>query len=238
MKIGQHKTVAIILARGGSVGIPHKNVVNFCGEPLIYWTINQLKMVDLIDSIWVSSDSQLVLGACEGMGCKLIERPSQLAKDDSTSESGWIHAMKIIEETEGKIGLVVAPQVTSPIRDSNDIRDSIIKFHRHEYDSMFSVTLAKDLCLWSRSGGSLHCDSYDPRNPVRRRQVSFGERYIENGSFYIFKPEVVINTGTRFGNKIGMSVPMKAFKSIEIDEPDDLEFAKVVMKAFLDGKLR
>ncbi len=229
--------VAIVLARGGSKGIPHKNIINFCGKPLIQWTIEQLKCINLINSIWVSSDSQLVLNVCDGLGCNLIKRPSKLSEDNSTSESGWIHAMDVIKKKCGEIDLVVAPQVTSPIRSPEDINDSIIKFCNHDYDSMFSATPARDLCLWSKFGNSLCCNSYDKNNPVRRRQTTFGERYIENGSFYIFKPEVIYKSGTRFGDKIGTSIPMKPFKNIEIDELEDLKFAEVVMKAFISGKL-
>jgi N-acylneuraminate cytidylyltransferase len=228
--------VAIILARGGSKGIPHKNIVDFCGKPLLQWTIDQLKNSKFISSIWVSSDDLEILRLARHFGVETIFRSKDISGDKATSESGWLHAINFIEEETGKSpDLVVAPQVTSPIRESKDFDEAITKFYSKKLDSMFSVCDAEDLCLWCFKNGDYFSDSYDMTNPNRRRQ-DFEKRYIENGSFYLFTPKVLRKFGVRFGIKRGMHV-MDHWKSFEIDDPEDLIFCEVVMKALLDGRL-
>jgi len=223
---------AIVLARGGSKGIPKKNIVPFCGKPLIEWTILQLQDCIHVNTIWVSSDSPEILKIAENIGSEPIERPVELAADKSTSESAILHALEVIEKKIGKVDLIVHPQITSPIRDSMDFSNAISQFLMGDFDSMFSANRARDLCLWSKQKLELKCESYDKKNPYRRRQDTFGERYIENGSFYLILPEVLRTTGLRFGDKIGTYL-MDYWKMFEIDEPEDVAFCEVVMKAFL-----
>lgn len=228
--------VAIILARGGSKGIPKKNIIPFCGRPLLEWTVRQLQYCMNIDSIWVSSDDAAILNLAHDMGAYVIDRPDALAGDKATSESALLHALDVVEKRIGKVDLLVHPQVTSPIRDEMDFSKAISQFVSGKFDSMFSASPAKDLCLWSMQMSGLKCESYDVHNPNRRRQETFGERYIENGSFYLMLPKVLRSTGLRFGNRIGV-YPMDYWKMFEIDEPEDLKLCEVVMKAFLQGVL-
>ncbi len=230
------KVVAIVLARGGSKGIPGKNLVPFCGKPLLQWTLDQLKDVPELHSVWVSSDNEAILCQATVAGCRTIHRPLELSGDQATSELGWNHALDVIEQEIGDVDLIVAVQATSPIREASDVSQAIQAFFVRDWDSMFSASPAKDLCLWSMGKPGLKSMSYDSSNPNRRRQDTFGERWIENGSFYLFTPAVLLGTGTRFGNKIGV-YPMAFYKMFEIDEPDDLKLCEVVMHAFLEGVL-
>ena len=240
MKENSFKTVAIVLARGGSKGIPSKNIMPFCGIPLLVWTLGQLrvvKSVELLHSIWVSSDSPEIQKMALDCEVNMIQRPAGLSGDEATSESGWLHALNYIEFEIGAVDAVLGVQVTSPIRSSMDFYQALQQFRYGGFDSLFSACPARDLCLWERKGPALECQSYDRANPNRRRQVTFGERWIENGSFYLFTPEVLRQTGTRFGDRIGV-YPMAPFKGLEIDEPQDVPLAEVVMQAFLEGKLK
>ena len=88
--------VAIILARGGSKGLPNKNILNFCGKPLIAWTINNCLDAG-ISSVWVSSDSDEILQIASEYGAKKIKRPDNISGDFASSESAWLHAINIIE---------------------------------------------------------------------------------------------------------------------------------------------
>lgn len=236
------KVVSIVLARGGSKGIPHKNVVNFCGRPLISWTIDQLSYCvesGVMDSIWVSSDDESILNTAVKLhpGIHRITRPKELSTDESTSESGWLHALDVIEQSVGPVDAVVAPQVTSPIRSPDDMVCAISAFINGEYDSMFSASHARDLCLWRwiPQEEKLTCESYDINNPNRRRQVTFGDRYIENGSFYIFRPSILRSTGLRFGG-INVIYELQRWKQFEIDEPSDLKFLEMIAKNYFPSQ--
>lgn len=223
--------VAIILARGGSKGIPGKNIIDFCGKPLIIWTIEQVQHARGIDSIWVSSDSEEILTASQSGGAEIICRPAEISGDSATSESGWLHALKIVEDKMGKVDIVLAPQVTSPLREPRDIERGLSDFQEQKCDSMFSCSVAEDLFFWEEiPEGVLRSVNYDYRNRSLRQDVP--KQYIENGSFYLFKPEVLRQYNNRLGGKIGMT-KMEFWKMFEIDSMDDLKICEVLMKAFL-----
>jgi len=133
-------TVAIILARGGSKRIPGKNLINFCGKPLLLWTIEQCQKVKEIDSIWVSSDDDFILMLGNANGCQTIHRPMELSVDGASSESGWLHALKSIEKKQGKVDIAICPQVTSPIREPKDMRDALQEFKQNNKPFMLSCT--------------------------------------------------------------------------------------------------
>jgi len=139
--------VAIILARGGSKGIPKKNLKKICRKPLVCWTIEHAINVKEISSVWLSSDSDQILKVGKNYGINLIKRPKNLSKDSSSSVSGWIHAINSIEKNE-KIDIVVALQPTSPLRETKDIENGLKEFQKNQYDSMFSGAEIGDFYIW------------------------------------------------------------------------------------------
>lgn len=222
---------AIILARGGSKGIPNKNIIDFCGKPLIVWTIEQCSASKLIRNIWVSSDHKEILQIASQCGAKTILRPSEITGDNASSESGWLHAVEHIENNDSPIELVLAPQVTSPLRETSDFNRGIEKFIGGNYDSMFSCSLVKDLFFWEKTADDvLRSVNYDYLNRKRRQDVS--KQMIENGSFYLFTPESLRNNDNRFDGNIGCT-EMKFWKMFEIDSMDDLKMCSALMKEFL-----
>jgi CMP-N,N'-diacetyllegionaminic acid synthase len=225
------KVVAIILARGGSKGIPCKNIIDFCGKPLIVWTIEQLQNTNGIDSIWVSSDGKEILSISKACGVNIIDRPAEISGDSATSESGWLHALSVIENKIGNTDIVVAPQVTSPLREFKDIERGLSNFQEQKCDSMFSCSVAEDLFFWKKlQDGTLSSVNYDYKNRSRRQDIP--KQYIENGSFYIFKPEILRKYNNRLGGKIGIT-QMEFWKMFEIDSMDDIKICEIFMKAFL-----
>lgn len=225
--------VAIVLARGGSKGIPGKNTIDFCGKPLIVWTIEQLQQVRGIHSIWVSSDSQGILSISRDCGVETIRRPDDISGNTATSESGWLHALEIIESKVGIVDIVIAPQVTSPLRGPEDVERGLRDFQEQKCDSMFSCSLAEDLYFWEKmSDGTLRSVNYDYKSRKRRQDIP--KQYIENGSFYLFKPEVLRQHNNRLGGKIGMT-EMEFWKMFQIDSMEDLKMCEALMRVFLLG---
>jgi len=178
----------IILARGGSKGIPGKNIIEFCGKPLIIWTIEQLKQSRGISSVWVSSDSEKILSVSKTFGAEIIHRPAEISNDKATSESGWLHALEYIENKVGCVDLVVAPQVTSPLREPSDIERGLRDFQEKKCDSMFSCSVVEDLFFWEKlPDGKLRSVNYDYRNRKRRQDISKKYQESETPSGYIQK---------------------------------------------------
>ena len=223
------KSVAIILARGGSKGIYQKNIIDFCGKPLLAWTIEHC-ISGGVDLVYVSSDSDKILNIGEKYGAHCIKRPSEISGDDATSESGWLHALETIENTNGEMGWVLAPQATSPLRTPTDISKGLDLAASGEFDSLFSCSIAEDLFFWEKRAGQLESINYDWHNRKRRQDIP--KQYIENGSFYLFQPEVLRQYNNRFGKKIGV-IEMEFWKMFEIDSLEDQKMCSALMKEFL-----
>ena len=225
--------VAIILARGGSKSIPKKNIIDFFGKPLIAWTIEHC-LQGGVDKVYLSSDSDEILEVGSHYGGLPIVRPKEISGDTATSESGWLHALNVIERYEGEVDWVLAPQVTSPLRVSEDILKGIKIAGSEKYDSLFSCSIAEDLFFWEKQSKNLESVNYDWR--IRKRRQDIPKQYIENGSFYLFRPEILRDNNNRFGGRIGI-VEMEFWKTFEIDTQEDLRMCKALMKEFLiEGK--
>ena len=225
------ENVSIILARGGSQGIPGKNIKNFCGKPLVAWTIEHSLSAEHIDSVWVSSDDPKILDVAAEYGAEIIWRPAQLSGNEASSESGWLHALDHIEAAGTKVNSVVAPQCTSPVRTSTDFDQALEYFTRQKLDSLFSATLVTDFNIWKPTAdGELSSYTYDYKNRGRRQQKS--DQFLENGSFWIFGPHIIRTHKNRLGGRIGIW-EMEFWKSFQIDEPSDLTFCEILMQAYV-----
>jgi N-acylneuraminate cytidylyltransferase len=223
--------VAVILARGGSKGIPNKNIIDFCGKPLLSWTIEHCRDGG-VDSIYVSSDSDKILEVGEEYGAVSIKRPEEISGDTATSESGWLHALEVIEEKTTNLDWILTPQLTSPLRSTDDIRNGLEIAKSGKFDSLFSCSITEILNFWEESSGNFDSVNYDWRN--RKLRQDLPKQYIENGSFYLFRPEVLRKNNNRFGGRIGV-VEMEFWKMFEIDSMDDLRMCSALMKEFLLG---
>lgn len=214
---------AIILARGGSKRIPHKNIVKFCGKPLLAWSILQAKKATTIDAVFVSTDDKKIGWVAEKSGARVIERPAQISGDHARSEDALKHAIAEISGMfpERRIKYVVLLQATSPLRESGDIDRAVETIEREKADSLFSAGKLGDFYIWKKSKGSLKSINYDYKN--RKRSQEFGEQFVENGSIYVFRPKTLLKYNNRLGGKIAVSL-MDLWKSFEIDDPESLRF--------------
>jgi CMP-N,N'-diacetyllegionaminic acid synthase len=220
----------IIAARGGSKGILNKNITNFCGKPLLAWTILQALDAKEVTDVWVSSDSDEILEIAKHYGANTIIRPEKISGDTATSESVWLHAIDYLYSQGVSVDIILAPQVTSPLRKVSDIDNAITKFIKGNYDSIFAASIAEDLFFWEESSEGIKSINYDYRK--RKRRQDFKEQIIENGSFYLFKPAIIKKELNRLGGKIGY-VKMDFWKMFEIDNMNDLRMCSALMKEFL-----
>ena len=134
------RIVCIIPARGGSKRIPGKNIMQFCGKPLIAWSIEQAKASKYIEEVYVSSDSYKILRISGEYGALAIKRPEELATDTSLSEDALLHALDYMDSPD----VIVFLQVTSPVRTTEDIDDAIAQFLIAGADSLFSISPSKE----------------------------------------------------------------------------------------------
>ncbi len=223
-------TVAIIPARGGSKGIPRKNLVPVAGKPLLAWSILQALAADTIESVWVSSDDEEILDIAIRYGASPILRPSELSSDDATSESAWIHSIDFIEARGQSVSCVVGMQPTSPLRSPEDLDKAVRLFKGGDFDSIFSAVEVEDFFVWrSEAENGTQPINYDFKTRKRRQNIE--KRYLENGSFYIFSPKLLRAQNNRLGGKIGMSL-MEKYKMFQIDNVEDVPLCGVLLNGF------
>lgn len=224
------KCVAIIPARAGSKGISNKNIIEFCNKPLIGWSIEQAKKAKCINEVYVSTDGEQIASIAEQFGAKVIWRPKEIASDFASSEEALIHAIDTIEN-ENEISRIVFLQATSPIRKIDDIDNAMLVFENGNYDSLFSMSVLEDYCIWKEVNGQIDSWSYDYKTRGRRQERD--KMYLENGSIYIFTPEILRKNNNRLGGKIGMYM-MSFNQSYEIDSIEDIPICEFFMKKCIE----
>jgi N-acylneuraminate cytidylyltransferase len=223
------KTLAVIAARGGSKGIPHKNLLDLCGRPLIAWTVEQARTARGVDVVAVSSDSDKILEAAEAAGAVGVRRPDDISGDLASSESAWLHALDAIDERMGRFERIVALQATSPIREPGDLEQALDIFDREHLDSLLSVCEVEDYFNWRIGASGPEPINYDYRNRRMRQQIE--KRYLENGSFYVLIPSLLREQNNRLGGKIGFHV-MERHKMFQIDRPEDVKLCAAIMRSY------
>jgi N-acylneuraminate cytidylyltransferase len=206
---------AIIPARGGSKGIPRKNLLELCGRPMLAWTIVQAQKSGVVRDVYVSSDDAEILSVAQEWGAEPIQRPAELATDSSSSESALVHALDHLESSgRGLPDVVLFLQVTSPLREPKDISDALAQFCKEAADSLLSCMRLEDFFIWRRTDNGCQSMNYDYRRRPRRQEIP--EQFLENGSIYIFKPEVLRQHDNRLGGRIAL-FEMPFWKSWQLD---------------------
>lgn len=220
--------IAIIPARGGSKGIPGKNIMSFAGKPLLAWSIRQAKESKYIRDVFVTSDNNDILNVADKYEARLIKRPKILAGDKAATEDALLHALDTIESSgEPRADLVVFLQATSPLRTSEDIDQAIDFMRKKKGDSLFSAALLEDYCLWKQRGSQPVSFNYDYKKRGRRQERE--KLFLENGSIYIFRPDILRRYHNRLGGKILIYL-MEYWKSYEIDQWGDIPICEYFMK--------
>ena len=222
------KVTAIILARGGSKGIPNKNILNFCGKPLVAWSVIQANLTKEIDEVYISSDSEKILDIAADYGAKKIKRPDEISGDHAKSEEAILHALGIIGDN---YKCVIMLEPTAPLRKPEDLSDAIKMFHNKNWDSCFSGAALQDFLIWKyNENNKLVSVNYDykEQNPRQMRKPD----YVENGAIYMFRPEVILKEKNRFGGNIGI-FPNHFWQSFEIDDKEDWDLVELIFKKYL-----
>lgn len=218
------KILCIIPARGGSKGIPKKNIIQFANKSLIGHSITQALNSKYITDVVVSSDCDEILNVSKSYGAKTIKRPDDISTDTSTSESALSHT---IESIGGDYDFIVFLQATSPLRTTQDIDNCIRTMIDEDLDSVFSASILEDMLIWKLDGNDLKSVNYDYEN--RKRRQDSEKQFVENGSIYVFKKDGFILNNNRLFGKIGLSL-MESWKMFEIDSMEDLELCEIIFE--------
>lgn len=208
------KILAIIPARGGSKGIPRKNVRLLAGKPLIAYSIETALQSKYIDKVVVSTEDEEIAEVSKIYGAEVIKRPMKLAKDDVTLDPVIYHAMICIEGKDDiKYDIVVTLQPTSPLLSAKTVDKGIEEILKGDYDTTISVIVENHL-YWKKNNGK-----YFPLHEERKNRQYLPPLYRETGGFVISKRGAV-NEYSRIGKKIFLfEIPKE--ESIDIDTFQD-----------------
>jgi CMP-N,N'-diacetyllegionaminic acid synthase len=222
--------IALIPARGGSKGIPNKNLKLIKGYPLIYWSIKQALEADNISDVFVSTDCPEIAKVARQCGAKIpFLRPAHLANDLASTESVMLHFCCWLKESNIKCDNIVLLQPTSPMRLEGTISRAIDQFVNSNADSLVAVAETHNF-FWSKKANSELNASYDYYKRPRRQDINPEDvKYVETGSIYISKVNGLEKSKNRLFGKIDLFI-MQEIEAHEIDSLNDLIVCEALMK--------
>jgi len=212
------KIIAIIPARGGSKGVPRKNIRLLAGKPVVGYTIEHALQARQVSRTIVSTDDVEIAKVGRQYGAEVVMRPPELATDTARSEPVLLHVLSFLEQTEGYMPwLVILLQPTSPLRQPSDIDNAIDTLNAAGADSLFSCCRSHNF-YWRLEDGQPISVNYDYQHRPRRQD--FTPEYIENGSIYVTKPEILKKCENFLGGRIAF-YEMSPLDSFQIDTEED-----------------
>ncbi|MBD3379364.1 MAG: NTP transferase domain-containing protein [Candidatus Omnitrophica bacterium] len=205
--------LGIIPARGGSEGLPRKNIKKINGKPLIWWTIRAAKRSSELDDIVVSTDDPEIAETARASGVDVIERPENLATSKATTLSAMQHVL-----SKRHADTVVLLQPTSPIRSDGLIDGCVRKFRSSGADSLATGFI----CKYKEYG----------TNTLPRQEIE--GFFYDDGNVYVMKADMV-KKGDRYGKKIERFFTSRE-ENMEIDDEFDFFLVENALKRFLERK--
>ncbi len=225
---------AYIFARGGSKGLPGKNIRMFCGRPLIGWAIEHARQVPRIQRVIVSTDCQQIANVAINFGALVpFIRPSKLAGDDSPELLAWRHALEHMRSVDGKYPeAFLSVPTTSPLRSPEDIENCLNEFEKGGADAVITMTEANRnpyFNMVKRDMSDFVGLVIPPSGKVSRRQDA-PECYDVATVAYVLDPHFVMSNGSLFEGRVrGVLVPKN--RAIDIDSMLDFQIAEILMKS-------
>ena len=222
------RLLAVTLARGGSKSIPRKNLIEVAGKPLIAHTIEEVLLVNCIDRYIVSTDDEEIASIARSLGAEVpFLRPSELARDESTSADALLHAVKFLASQGDNYDYVVELMATNPLKRAIHIRECVELAVDNDDKACVAVHKLSD----HHPSRIKHIDdgylrNFYPEVPESRRQDLKPDAYIRSGSIYVTETDFLLANQSRYGEENTRAYVLPSEYVVNIDEPDDLYLAE------------
>lgn len=219
------RTVAIIPARGGSKGIPRKNLQRVGGVPLIERAVRTASATAQIDLVVVSTDDDEIAAVSLAAGAEVVRRPPEISGDTASSESAILHALDRLQQRGEQIGVVAFLQATSPFIPGDALGRAVEGVRSGDADSVFSAHQTYGF-LWRRNEvGAAQAINHDASHRPRRQDRE--PHHLETGAFYVFRADGFRDSGHRFFGRIRIA-EVPEWTAIEIDDEHQLRIARAL----------
>lgn len=239
----RYKILAIIPARGGSKGVPGKNIRPLAGKPLLCWTIEEAKKSKYISRVIVNTDDEKIAQVAKSFDAEIFTRPKNLAEDLTEDLPVFLHHLSELKKSESLPDIVVDLRATTPLRRANRIDEGIkllIDSGRKKADSVRAVSLATKhpYKMWKLENGFLRplFSSVDGlKEPYNAPRQILPKIFQNNGAMNAFWSETILEKKSMTGDKV-LALPMEDWESINIDSEFDFLYAEYLMKKNLHKK--
>ncbi|HIP55463.1 MAG TPA: acylneuraminate cytidylyltransferase family protein [Arcobacter sp.] len=224
------RILAIIPARGGSKGLPRKNILDLLGKPLIAWTIEASLNSKYITKTIVSSDDDEILDISKTYKADTIKRPEILALDTTAIEPVIKHVIDELKKENQEFDYLVLLQPTSPLRDVKNIDDAFDMLFKSDASALISVCEIdnKILKAFKQNKDGFIEGVSNNKYPFMRRQ-DLPKTYMSNGAIYIIEVDEFLRNDSFYSDRT-ISYLMDEIKSMDIDTKEDLEKVKEYLK--------
>jgi YrbI family 3-deoxy-D-manno-octulosonate 8-phosphate phosphatase len=215
------RVVVVIPARGGSKGIPGKNLARVGGRPLVVRAVQAALAASLVDTVIVSTDDPDIAAVARAAGARVVVRPDELSGDTASSESALLHALT---QLEAQPDVTVLVQCTSPFIGAEQLDAAVQRVLDGPEDVVFSALESHEF-QWAESNGTVvgvgHSASFRPRRQDR------APHFRETGAFYVMRTAGLVDSGHRFFGRIGVQ-PVPLAHATEVDTLDDLALVRAL----------
>ena len=224
--------IALIPARGGSKGLPGKNIKNLCGKPLIAHTIGAALNASGIDRVVVTTDSEEIAEIAKQYGAEVpFLRPEELAGDTSSAVDVYLHAVDFLHKEIGQeIQKFMVLLPTAPLRGSENIEQALKEFYEKKAETLISMKEAETPISWyygMNEEGRVKNLGFDGQNAVKNRQVN-NVYYIPNGAIYILDTRLLREKRTYYSDNT-VAYLMSQEESVDIDCALDFKIAELLL---------
>jgi CMP-N-acetylneuraminic acid synthetase len=223
------KILAIIPARGGSKRLPRKNIKILNGKPLISYSIEAASKSNYINKIVVSTDDYEIKNISKTEDLEIVDRPKELAKDDSSTFDAIKHSLDVLEEQDYVPDIVVLLQPTSPLRTTEDIDNSIELFIENDCNSVISVCEFEHSPYWSLRIENKYLKPNFGQKYFTMRRQELPDLYLPNGAIFISKVDDLMKLKSFYGKKI-LPYIMPSNRSIDIDTELDFKLIELILR--------
>ena len=224
------RTFAFIFARGGSKGVPGKNIKKISGKPLIAYSIEIAKEIESIEKIFVSTEDDNIAAIAREYGTKVIDRPPQLALDDSPEWLAWQHGVNWVREKGDKFDIFLSLPTTSPMRNKYDIQKVLEKLDS-QTDVVLTMTPASRSPWFNMV--TINRDGYaslvkQNKNKIQRRQDA-PPAYDLTTVAYATRPQFILSHGSVFDGRV-RAVEIPRERAFDIDTELDWDIVEYMIR--------